>query len=314
MMRRAARRLLVAALAASLSLTALAADFDYALKPVKIAPDTWMIEGSTQDFSFENGGNIVNTAFVVTADGVLVIDTGPSRLYGEQMRAAIAKITDKPIVTVLNTHHHPDHFLGNQAFERERIRALPQTTALIKEEGGAFNENMYRLAGDAMAGTEVTPPGGAIGAGTLRLGEHEFEIMAMKGHTPADLAVFDKTTGVLFAADLLFHDRAPTTPHATLADWNAALDRLAKIPAKVIVPGHGPASTDDAPIRQTRAWLHWLEQTLRAAAADGEDMNEVLATPIPEALQRLSLASSEFRRSISHLYPGIELDVLQHRH
>ena len=121
-----------------------------------------MIEGSTQDFSFANGGNIVNTAFVVTADGVLVIDTGPSRLYGEQMRAAIAAITDKPIVTVLNTHHHPDHFLGNQAFARERIRALPQTTALIKEEGGAFNENMYRLAGDAMAGTEVTPPGGTI--------------------------------------------------------------------------------------------------------------------------------------------------------
>jgi len=215
---------------------------------------------------------------------------------------------------VLNTHHHPDHFLGNQAFARERIRALPQTTALIKEEGGAFNENMYRLAGDAMAGTEVTPPGGVIGAGTLRLGKHEFEILAMKGHTPADLAVFDKTTGVLFAADLLFHDRAPTTPHATLADWNAALDRLANIPAKVIVPGHGPASQDDAPIRQTRAWLQWLEQTLRAAAADGEDMNEVLATPIPEALSRLSLAASEFRRSISHLYPGIELDVLQHRH
>ncbi len=287
-----------------------AASFDYGLQPKQIAPDTWMLEGSTDDFSYANGGNIVNTAFVVTADGVLVIDTGPSRLYGEQMRAAIKRITDKPIVAVLNTHHHPDHFLGNQAFDIKKVEALPETIALIKEQGGAFNDNMYRLAGNAMAGTEVAPPGATIGAGEMTLGKHHFQILAMAGHTPADLVVFDKTTGVLFAADLLFHQRAPTTPHADLADWNKALDLLAKIPARLIVPGHGPVSTNDEPIRQTRAWLHWLEKTLRESAKEGLDMNEVLAKPMPAALRALSLSKSEFSRSVSHLYPDIELDVL----
>ena len=287
-----------------------AADFDYGLQPKQIAPDTWVLEGSTDDFSYANGGNIVNTAFVVTTEGVLVIDTGPSRQYGEQLRAAIARITGQPIVAVLNTHHHPDHFLGNQAFGADKVKALAQTIALIGEEGGAFNDNMYRLAGHAMAGTEVTPPGAAIGAGPMVLGNHRFDILEMTGHTPADLAVFDRTTGVLFAADLLFHKRAPTTPHASLADWNKALDRLAKIPARLIVPGHGPVSADDTPIRQTRAWLQWLEETLRESANDGLDMNEVLARPMPEALRALSLARAEFTRSVSHLYPDIELDAL----
>ena len=99
----------------SLSLPALA-DLDYSLKPRQIAEDTWLLEGSTDNFAKANGGNIVNTAFIVTEPGVVVIDTGPSKRYGEAMRKAIAAITDKPVIQVLLTHHHPDHVLGNQAF------------------------------------------------------------------------------------------------------------------------------------------------------------------------------------------------------
>jgi len=291
-----------------------AARFDYGLKPIQLGPDTWYIEGSTGDFSFENGGNIVNTSFVVTDDGVLVIDTGPSRQYGEQLKAAIKRVTNKPIVVVFNTHHHPDHFLGNQAFDVNKVEALPETIALIKQDGKAFNENMYRLAGDAMAGTEVTPPGTEVHAGVLKLGTHEFELLDLSGHTPKDLAIYDRSTGTLFGGDLLFYQRAPTTPSAILSEWNASLDTLAKLNAKLIVPGHGPASTTDAPIRQTRAWLQWLETTLRQSAEQGLDMNEVLAEPIPKDLATISLAKSEFTRSVSHLYPAMELEVLNQKH
>ena len=69
----------------SLSLPALA-DFDYQLKPRQIAEDTWLLEGSTDNFAKGNGGNIVNTAFIVTERGVVVIDTGPSKRYGEAWR------------------------------------------------------------------------------------------------------------------------------------------------------------------------------------------------------------------------------------
>ncbi|WP_227814906.1 quinoprotein relay system zinc metallohydrolase 1 [Nitrogeniibacter aestuarii] len=287
-----------------------AASFNYGLKPVQLGPDTWYVEGSTSDFSYENGGNIVNTAFVVTDEGVMVVDSGPSRQYGEQLKAAIKRITDKPIVVVFNTHHHPDHFLGNQAFDVKTVEALPETIALIRQDGKTFNENMYRLAGDAMAGTEVTPPGTEAHAGILKLGAHEFELLSLSGHTPRDLAIYDRTTGTLFGGDLIFHQRAPTTPNAILSEWNASLDTLAKLNAKLVVPGHGPASPSDAPIRQTRAWLQWLETTLRQSAQQGLDMNEVLAKPIPEDLAQLSLAKSEFTRSVSHLYPAMELEVL----
>ena len=125
----------------SLSLPVLA-ELDYSLKPRQIAEDTWLLEGSTDNFAKANGGNIVNTAFIVTERGVVVIDTGPSKRYGEAMRKAIASITKKPVIEVLLTHHHPDHVLGNQAFSDVPISALAGTTELLQQQGDAMAENM----------------------------------------------------------------------------------------------------------------------------------------------------------------------------
>lgn len=304
-------RTLIALFALGWALLLAAADMDYGLAPEKIADDTWVLTGRSEDFSFTNGGNIVNTAFIVTQAGVLVIDSGPSRAYGEQLRRAIARITRQPVVRVINTHHHPDHFLGNQAFAPDTLAALPGTIHGIHTEGGSFNDNMYRLAGDWMAGTEPVAPIQPLAAGPLELGGHQFELIALEGHTGADLAILDRSTGVLFAGDLVFHDRAPTTPHARLPAWQASLDTLEALPFRHIVPGHGPVAKDAGPIRQTRAWLGWLDRTLRQAADEGLDMTEALALPLPVEFRRLAVADAEYRRSVGQLYPALEQQTLR---
>ena len=166
----------------SLSLPALA-DLDYALKPRLIAEDTWLLEGSTDNFAKSNGGNIVNTAFIVTDAGVVVIDTGPSRRYGEAMRQAIAQVTAKPVIQVLLTHHHPDHALGNQAFKDVPIGALADTTRLLHEQGDGMAENLYRMVGDWMRGTEVVLPTQVLEPGVMHFGRHDLRLLALTGHT-----------------------------------------------------------------------------------------------------------------------------------
>jgi glyoxylase-like metal-dependent hydrolase (beta-lactamase superfamily II) len=89
---------------------------DYRLQARALAPGVWVVEGDNADFSVANGCNIINTGFIATGQGVLVINTGPSRLYGEQLRALIARTTPEPVVQVLHLNLHPDYFLGNQAF------------------------------------------------------------------------------------------------------------------------------------------------------------------------------------------------------
>lgn len=300
-------------LALFLALPAAAADFDYRLQPRQIAPDTWLLQGADADFSMANGGNIVNTAFVVTDAGVVVIDSGPSKRYGEALRAAIARITSQPVAKVLLTHFHPDHFLGNQAFPTDRLCALAGTVEGIRGEGENFNGNLYRLTGDWMLGTEAVAPACTVAAGPLQVGNHRFELLALDGHTAADLAVFDATTGVLFAGDLVFHGRAPTTPHADLPRWLAALDHLAAQPFKVIVPGHGAPAADDGPLRQTRAWLTWLGAALAEGAAKGLDLTDMLEQPIPARFRSLAVAPEEYRRSLSHLFPAAERAALERR-
>ena len=292
-----------------------AAEFDYGLVAQPLAGDVYAFIGHREDFTTANGGNIVNTAFIVAPAGVIVIDSGPALRYGQQMRRAIAAISAKAPALLINTHHHPDHFLGNQAFADIPIAALPATIDGIAGEGNAFAENLFRLTGDWMKGTEVVAPNRALAGGTMEIAGRKLRLIALDGHTGADLAIYDETGGVLFAGDLVFNGRAPTTPHADIAHWLAALDQLEAITREAgfsaLLPGHGAVARDAAPIRQTRAWLLWLQGAMRQAARAGLDMNEVLALPLPAEFAALSVAASEYRRSVGHLFPAAELEALQ---
>ncbi|UVO16521.1 quinoprotein relay system zinc metallohydrolase 1 [Stutzerimonas stutzeri] len=304
-------RLFTLILACCLALPA-QAELRYDLQPKQIAENVWLLEGSTDNFEQRNGGNIVNTGFIVTEAGVVVIDSGPSKRYGEAMREVIAGVTDRPVIKVLLTHHHPDHVLGNQAFADVPIAALAGTTELLREQGDAMAENMYRLVGDWMRGTEVVLPNETLQPGTLEIGGHRLRLLALRGHTGADLAVLDENSGVLFASDILFYQRALTTPNSPGLDiWLADLDELQAQPWKLAVPGHGPVAGDDAPFVQMRDYLGWLDGLLRDAAASGADMNEVIDSPIPERFAGISLTRFELIRSVTHLYPKYEAQQLQ---
>ncbi|WP_312146685.1 MULTISPECIES: quinoprotein relay system zinc metallohydrolase 1 [Stutzerimonas stutzeri subgroup] len=304
-------RLLLLMFAFCLTLPAYA-ELRYTLQPRQIADDVWLLEGSTDNFDKANGGNIVNTGFIVTDAGVVVIDSGPSRRYGEAMRAAIASVTDRPVIKLLLTHHHPDHVLGNQAFTDVPIAALAGTTELLREQGNAMAENMYRLVGDWMRGTEVVLPTETLAPGMLDIGGRSLRLLALRGHTGADLAILDERSGVLFAGDILFYQRALTTPNSPGLDvWLEDLDTLEALPWKRLVAGHGPVADDDAPFLQMRDYLGWLDGLLREAANGGADMNEVIQSPIPERFAGISLTRYELIRSVSHLYPRYEAMALQ---
>lgn len=241
----------------------------------------------------------------------MVIDTGPSRRYGEALRQSIEKTTGKPVLRVLLTHHHPDHVLGNQAFAGVPIAALPETTRLLAEQGDAMAENMYRLVGDWMRGTEVVLPTEDVQEGALEIGGRRLQLLALRGHTGADLAILDERTGVLFAGDILFYQRALTTPNSPGLDvWLADLDRLQALSWQQSVPGHGPVATDAAPFAQMRDYLGWLDGLLREGAEQGAEMNELIRAPIPERFAQVNLSRYELIRSVSHLYPRYERQAM----
>lgn len=298
-------------LSAALMLSAAKRPFDYGLDAEPVADGVAVFIGRNEHFTRDNGGNIVNTGYIVTDAGVVVIDTGPSRRYGEQMRAAIEAATGKPVVQVYLTHAHPDHFLGNQAFTGVPIAALAATAQRITTQGEDLSANLYRLIGGWMEGTEAVAPAQEIGAGVVEIGGRSLRLIASHGHTEGDLAVYDERTRTLFAGDLVFFDRAPTTPNADLEQWLQTLDELAGLDFAHLVPGHGPVVRDQRAIAQTRAYLQWLRDRLRQAAREGLDLNEVMQLDVPPQFAALAVVEEEFERSVVHLYPKFELESLR---
>lgn len=290
------------------------AEFDYRLSPRELAPGVYVIEGAVEDFAPRNGCNIINTGFVVTDAGVVVINTGPSLRYGQQQRAAIGRVTAQPVVRVLNLNLHPDYFFGNQAYADVVTAALAGSIAGMRREGAAYADNLYRLCGDWLKGTAPKPAAAAVGTGVLRVGSRELELLRLAGHTDDDLVVLDRSSGVMFAGGLVFLQRVPTTPHARIPEWLAALDKLERLPFRSLVPSHGPIAADGRGIAQTRAYLRWLDRSFDDAARRGLEMTEVLALPVPPEFRAMAAFETEFGRNVVHLYPRYEERLFQPAH
>ncbi|WP_066554840.1 quinoprotein relay system zinc metallohydrolase 1 [Croceicoccus bisphenolivorans] len=275
-----------------------------------IADGVWLVRGADEAIDFTNGGAIANAVLIATDTGTVLIDPGPSLAYGKALAALSRNVTGMDVARVYITHLHPDHSFGAGAFDPAIVHALPATRHDLESEGSGFSDAMYRMLADWMAGTHVAIPQGDVAPGEATFGGRSFEIYAMDGHSNGDLVILDKATGTLIGGDLLFHDRAPATPHADIARWLTALDRLEGIAHKLLVPGHGPPDSDGTSIAQTRDWLTWLHDSLHDAVLTGKDMTEAGAMAIPTRFADLKVARYELQRSVSHYYPKLEAQLL----
>jgi len=275
-----------------------------------IADGVWMIRGKDEPIQFSNGGAIANSALIATDAGTVLFDPGPSRDYGLALAALAQQVAGKPVTRVYISHLHPDHAMGAAAFDPAIVHALPATRADLERDGEGYSDAMYRILAGWMKGTTVELPLGDVTGGETTFGGRRLRLMALLGHSAGDLALLDERTGTLLAGDLVFHDRAPTTPNADIAKWRASLGVLAGTPHKLLLPGHGPLDRDNTAIAQTRDWLDWLEPALRNAVEQGLDMTEAGEMPIPDRFRSLAYARYELQRSVVHYYPALEAELL----
>lgn len=308
---RIARRELLLGLAATATAQPVLAARDYAIRPEPVADGIWMVRGIDEPIQENNGGAIANIAVIATPAGAVLCDCGPSVRYAQALKAVAEKLVGRPVVRVYVTHLHPDHGLGIAAFDPAIVAALPRTIADIDRDGRGFSDALYRMLGDWMRGTDLVLPGRAITMEHEDFAGRRLRLLALSGHSAADLAVLDEKTGLLIGGDLLFHDRAPSTPTANLAQWRTSLDRLATEPHRAVLPGHGPFDpTGKAALAQTRDWIDWLEAALTETVLSGLDMVEAGNLPIPSRFAGMAAARYELQRSVSHLYPALEVTLL----
>lgn len=282
----------------------------YPLAPVSIAPGVWTLYGANEPITAGNGGAIANVTVLDTADGAVLIDAGPSHRYGEALKAVAEELTRKPVVRVYLTHYHADHVLGATAFDSGVVAAGKDLTEDLKRYGNDLTGGMYHVAGDWMRGTGVPEPGRLAAEGVETVGGRRFRTLRLSGHTREDLCLFEESSGLLFPGDLVFLDRAATTPDANLPAWRASLDALARIDHALLVPGHGPVEAGRRGIDQTRRWLDAVESQIGDGFERGLDITELMGVPLPPWTDGIAVARYEYARSVMHLLPRLEEERL----
>ena len=254
------------------------------LQPQEVAPGVWMVQGASALGTPANRNFISNAAFVVTGEGVVVVDALGSPALARELLAAIARITPQPVRQVVVTHFHADHIYGLQVLKDAGavITAQRDGRIYLNSEAAALRLQASReeLAPWVDAQTRLVPADRWISEPTaFTLGGVEFLLIpAGPAHTPEDLVVMLPQQRVLLAGDLVFRGRIPFVGQADSGRWIAALDRLIELRPQLIVPGHGPASTSpQADLQLTRDYLQHLRLTMGEAARNLDPFDEAYA-------------------------------------
>lgn len=282
----------------------------------EIAPGVHLSAGALEDWGPANRGHVANLGFVVGERCVAVIDSGGTRSGGEALEAAVRRRTDLPICYVINTHAHPDHVLGNEAFldangkgaEGPRFVGHRRLPAALAARGPFYLNALARDFGPEQAGTRIVPPGVTVDDTlTLDLGGRRLLLHAWPtAHTDADLSVLDEQSGTLWLGDLLFAGHMPVVD-GSLSGWLAALDELRgwRHVARV-VPGHGaPSGNWPAALDAQQRYLERLRADTRAAIKEGLTLSQAVARIGPDRPGWL-LQDVFHKRNVTAAYAELE--------
>lgn len=208
-----------------------------------IAPGVHLLAGQGDAPSPANGGQVVNRVFLVGPQGVVVIDPGPTPEAGRRLRCAIAKVTPLPVVAVVGTHPHPENVLAALAFPEAPVYATAEAAAAMARRCAVCQQRLAAQIDDPqLANLQARLPDHPVTqALNLRPGGRAIALIPLgAAHSPGDLAVLDTASGVLVGGDAANVGELPDLHDGRVAEWAAALRRLAALPGMTaVVPGRG---------------------------------------------------------------------------
>jgi len=186
---------------------------------------------------------INNTGFMVGAKGVVSIDACATEARTRAYLETIKSVSDQPVRTLINTHHHGDHTFGNYLFPGATIVGQERSRAAIQAWGLPRSAPFWTEVdwGDV----ELAPPFLTFDESvTVYVDDLRCEVMHMglPAHTDNDAIVWLPERKVLFSGDLLFQDTTPFVVQGSLGGMLETLAAVEQLGAETIVPGHGPVS------------------------------------------------------------------------
>ena len=252
--------------------------------PIEVTPRVYYVQGQPGVASAANEGYNSNAGFVVTNDGVVIIDALGTPALGVALVKAIRRVTPKPIRRVIVTHYHADHFYGLEPLKRAGAEVWAQSLAKEYLDGGEGARRLEQRARDLFPWVDanmklVRPDRWIERDEAFTLGGVRFEMSHFgPAHSLEDVIVAIPQEGVIFSGDILFSGRIPFVGEADSKRWLEKIGRLLEMKPRIMVTGHGAVSRDPArDLALTRDYLLFLRDAMGKAVEELVPFEEVYA-------------------------------------
>ncbi len=249
-------------------------------KPVEVIPHVWSAIGATAPPTYENTGHNNNLSFIVTGDGVVVVNGGAAYVLAEALHDEIKVITDQPVKIVINENGQGHAMLGNSYWSEQGVPILAHVDAAEAfEEDGAFSlQRHQQVLREKADGTFLAPPTETFeDEHIIEMGDFRIEVLHLgPAHSPGDISVWLPEQSLVIAGDMAFHERLlPIFEDTVTADWLETWDSAFEaLNATYVIPGHGHPTNMAQVRRYTRDYLVWIRARIGEYIDDGGDLAE----------------------------------------
>ena len=248
-------------------------------KPTEFIPGVFSAIGATAPPTYENSGHNNNLSFVVTPNGVVVINSGASFRLAKAIHHEIKQVTDQPVKLVINENGQGHAMLGNSYWSRIGVDIIAHEDAILEVEENAYQilERMKRYNKEKAVGTTVVPANISFSDEYLfDIGGVDFEVLHLgDAHGPGDTQVWIPEWSLMISGDIAFHERMlpifeNTCTSCWIETWQTAFAPLNPL---YIIPGHGHPTNLPQVEKYTLGYLLDLRSKIKSHIDAGGDLS-----------------------------------------
>lgn len=281
-------------------------------KPQKVIDGVWSAIGATSPPRYENAGHNNNLSFVITSEGVLVVNAGGSYLLAESLHTEIKKITDQPVKYVVLENGQGHAMLGSDYWKSQGATIIAHIDAAheVEENSFAILERQKNTIKERANGTKVVMPDETFeDKKVIEMGGVRFELLYLgPAHSPGDIMVWLPEKSLIITGDMAFHQRMlPLFEHTSTADWIETWDKFAALNPKYVIPGHGGPTNMAEVTRYTKDYLVYLRTKIGTLIEEGGTLQD--AYEIDQS-DYMHLPTSEFlaKRNAGQVFQSMEFE------
>ena len=282
-------------------------------KPVEVIPHVWSAIGATAPPTYENSGHNNNLSFIVTGDGVVVVNGGAAYILAQALHEEIKTITDQPVKLVINENGQGHAMLGNGYWIDQGVPILAHVDAAheFEDRGEQILDGMKRYNRDKAAGSYLAGPTETFEDRQLiEMGRFRIEVLHLgPAHSPGDIQVWLPQHSLVIAGDMAFHERLlPIFPDTVTRDWiETWTTEFEALNATYVIPGHGHPTNMAQVRRYTHDYLVYLRKQIQVHLDEGGMLDDAYYVD-QSPFAHLDTFEELARRNAGYVYAEMEFE------